>query len=228
FIGFDTVAQMSEEFKVDSKKASFSALVAVIFGGIVYNILNIYTAFGVSSNDLENATWATGQAVSQILGSFALGILAIAMFGAVISGLNGFFMGASRLLFAIIKNEYKDSETSISVNYLVVIVGCLSCIVPFFGRNALIWFVDLSSVGASFAYFITCMAAFKLASTLKYKIYAVLGTLCSLLFLIFLLTPWFDSNIPFVSAICLFVWLGVGIVAYYKLHLSSSRKGIAV
>lgn len=212
FMGFDTVAQMSEEFNVEGKRASMAALIAVIFGAVVYNALNVFTAFGVHSSELENSIWATGEAVFNMLGPVAITVLSIAMLGAVVSGLNGFFMSSSRLILAMYRAK-TDAKMELN-GTIFYLIGAISCLVPFFGRNALFWFVDLASVGASFAYLVTCAAAWKVSQDRFMKFISIIGISVSGLFLLFLLTPFFGSNIPVVSAVCLMIWLALGGLVY--------------
>lgn len=215
FIGFDTVAQLTSESKVSPKMASLMAFIAVVFGALVYNVLNVITAFGISSKDISSSGWATGDAVYNLLGGVALLIIGIAMFGAVLSGLNGFFMSSSRLSIAML-NSSTENRTKAKHKKVIIFVGFIAFIVPFFGRNALFWFVDVSSVGASVAYLVTCFAAYKVCVENKTKVIAILGVFSSLSFLLFLLTPFFNSNIPFVSAKILFIWMVIGGGLYFK------------
>lgn len=227
FIGFDNIAQMSEEYKIKPKSASFAALLAVIAGALVYNALNIITAIGVHSSELSTVTWATGQAVKNIGGNGLLYIVGIAIFVAVISGLNGFFLSSTRLIFAMSSNDSNDSNierTKIIPGWVFLFVGLISCAVPFFGRNALFWFVDLSSVGASFAYLVTCCAAFKLSTNSINKIWYTFGIISSFFFIVFLLTPFFGTNIPSISIYVLFAWLLLGFVAYNSNFYVNKRK----
>ncbi|OCH40313.1 APC family permease [Vibrio cyclitrophicus] len=213
FIGFDTVAQLTSESKVTPKSASLMAFIAVIFGALIYNAINIITAFGISSENISSSGWATGDAVYNLLGGIALLVIGAAMFGAVLSGLNGFFMSSSRLSIAML-NGSKKNVTKEKQSKVIIFIGAVALVVPFFGRNALFWFVDVSSVGASVAYLVTCLAAYKLCLENKMKIITMIGVISSLLFLLFLLTPFFDSNIPNVSAVVLIVWGMLGFVVY--------------
>ena len=92
FIGFDTVAQLAGDHKLGAKTVSRVTLIAIIIGAVIYNGLNLITAFGVNNADLELVSWQTGEAVRSLVGNGLFYLLAVAMFGAVVSGLNGFFI----------------------------------------------------------------------------------------------------------------------------------------
>lgn len=217
FIGFDTVAQLTSESKTNPKTASLMAFIAVVFGALVYNVLNVITAFGVAAEDVNSSGWATGDAVYNLLGGVALLIIGVAMFGAVLSGLNGFFMSSSRLSGAMLKDS-TGNLTPDKNKQVIIFIGFIALIVPFFGRNALFWFVDVSSVGASFAYLLTCLAAYKVSRKMSFKLVSLVGVTASISFLFFLLTPFFNSNIPLVSVYVLLVWSVLGSVLYNKVR----------
>lgn len=220
FIGFDTVAQMAADHKIPVKKVSKITLIAIIFGALIYNGLNLITAFGVNNNELDAVSWQTGEAVQRLVGSGLFYLLAVAMLGAVVSGLNGFFMGSSRLVLSmsddynIGKKIEQNGESVIMPKWIILFVGICSLIVPLFGRNALFWFVDLSSVGASVAYFMTCACAYKIAKLQSTKIISIMGMLVAFAFLVFLLTPFFKSNIAAPSYYALLFWIVFGGIVY--------------
>lgn len=229
FIGFDTVAQLAGDHKLASRTVSRVTLIAIIIGALIYNGLNFITAFGVSHSELEAVSWQTGEAVRSLVGNGLFYLLAVAMFGAVISGLNGFFIGSSRLVLSMSQDydigshpvvDKKADNIQQAVNipkWIILFIGGCSLIVPFLGRNALLWFVDLSSVGASVAYFVTCLCAYKIAESAKGKFISLMGMLVSLAFLVFLLTPFFDSNITAPSYYALIFWCVLGMAVYFML-----------
>ena len=221
FIGFDAVAQLSGDHKVPSKTVSKMTMLAIIFGAIIYNALNIITGLGIGQNQLGESSWATGQSVKYLVGDGIFYFLAIAMFGAVVSGLNGFFISSSRLITSMSSDfNIGVHSTSIQVNDVVIpkwvmyFIGICAMVVPFFGRTALLWFVDLSSVGASVAYFMTCLCAYTIAKSWRDKFISTLGMIVSLAFLIFLLTPIFGSNISRPSYYSLLFWIVLGLIVY--------------
>lgn len=231
FIGFDAVAQLSGDHKVSSKTVSRMTMIAIILGAVIYNLLNIVTAVGLNSEQLTSSSWATGDAVRLLIGNGMFYFLAIAMFGAVVSGLNGFFISSSRLVSSMSSDFSIGSRTTIlqdgSVSiptWVMYFIGVCAMIVPFFGRTALLWFVDLASVGASIAYFMTCLCAYKISFSIKDKFISFIGMIVSLAFLVFLLTPFFDSNISLPSYYSLLFWVIFGIVIYVFASKRLTRK----
>jgi len=222
FIGFDAVAQLSGDHKVPSQTVSKMTMLAIIFGAIIYNALNIITGLGIGQNQLGDSSWATGQSVKYLVGNGIFYFLAVAMFGAVVSGLNGFFISSSRLVTSMssdfdigVHSTYVQFNDVVTPKWVMYFIGICAMVVPFFGRTALLWFVDLSSVGASVAYFMTCLCAYKISTNFKSTIISSIGMIVSLTFLVFLLTPFFESNISTPSYYSLIFWVLLGSIVYF-------------
>ncbi|MCG3862037.1 APC family permease [Psychrobacter sp. Ps5] len=239
FIGFDAVAQLAGDHKISSKAVSRMTMLAIIFGALIYNFLNVITALGINGSQISEYSWATGYSVRGLVGNGVFYFLAIAMFGAVVSGLNGFFISSSRLVTSM-SSDYSiggtsthisgstSSETVYIPKWVMYFICIFAMLVPFFGRTALLWFVDLSSVGASVAYFMTCLCAYKIAKTLGNLVISSIGMCVSLTFLIFLLTPIFDSNISMPSYLSLAFWIVLGLIVYFYIRNRVPNKNINV
>ncbi len=101
-------------------------------------------------------------------------------------------------------------------------------VAPWFGRQALTWVVDMSSIGVTIAYFYTCYTAFSLFKWNKnngfnankhvvspgQKIFALLGMVASIAFLGLLLIPGSPAFLGVESRIALIVWVVLGILFY--------------
>ena len=128
----------------------------------------------------------TGAETQSAFGYIGLGILAIAIIMGIFTGLNGFLMSASRLLFSmgrsgIMPTAFSKLHSKYKTPYVAIIFLAVTLIAPWLGRTALTWIVDMSSTGVSIAYFITCLSAAKLFSFNKestygpvYKTFAIL------------------------------------------------------
>ena len=92
------------------------------------------------------------------------------------------------------------------------------------GDNQGAWFVDLSSVGASVAYFVTCLYAYKIAINNKDLIISTVGMTVFLRFLVFLLTSIFYSNMSLSSYYSLLFWVIFGVVIYMYTNRRQQRN----
>lgn len=240
FVGFDTVPQAAEEFNFSAKKTKFIMVISIVFGAGVYIILNTITAMTLPMgyenwveyiDAIPNLTGLislpTFNAAYILLGNIGVFFLGIAVLAAILSGIGGFYMGTSRLLYSMAKEHvlpewfgrihprYKTPRNAI------LFIMVIALIAPFFGRTALGWIVDMSSLGAAIGYGYTSAAAF--ISAIKDKnigiiVTGIMGTIFSIVFAVLLLVPLhgLSCSLGIESYIALAIWIIVGIVFYFK------------
>ena len=91
--------------------------------------------------------------------------IACAVFGAGCTGINGFFVAASRLLLAmsrgrILPEWFGRIHPRYHTPYnAILFTAALALLTPFAGRSAVGWTVDMSSVGTGIGYLFTCLVA---------------------------------------------------------------------
>ncbi len=239
FVGFDTVPQAAEEFKFSPRKTKFIMIVSILFGGLIYVVLNTITASivpeGYASwveyiNDIGNLngllSLPTFNAAHELLGTAGLVFLGVAVLGAVLSGIVGFYMATSRLLYSMAKkgvlpqwfgNLHGKHKTPSNAIIFIMIIALIA---PFFGRTALGWIVDMSSVGAAVGYGYTSAAALKYAIKDKNKgiiFTGSMGVLLSIVFIVLLLVPisMFNCSLGKESYTCLAIWIVLGLIFYF-------------
>lgn len=239
FVGFDTIPQAAEEFKFSAKKTKVIMVLSILFGAAVYVVLNTVTAavipegYGSWTEYIDSLPNQSGllslptfHAGYQLLGTAGLVFLGVAVLGAILSGIIGFYMATSRLLYSMSKekvipgwfgklhSKYKTPSNAI----LFVLI--IALIAPFFGRTALGWIVDMSSIGAAIGYGYTSLAAFRFAKKEKnvgIMITGIIGAVMGLAFIILLLVPIpiFNCSLGKESYISLIAWIIIGIVFYF-------------
>ncbi|HAT4330548.1 TPA: amino acid permease [Clostridium perfringens] len=210
FIGFDAIPQLSKELNFSKKKAS---RVAVI----------IITALAYSPEQASSLEWAAGSAVLSTLGKGAFFLLIIALTAAVWSGINGFMICSSKLLGSIANYKMLPSKMGkVNKNGVfsnaIIFITIVSLIAPWFGRQAIIWIVDMSSLGASVAYFYVSFIVLKESKNTKDKILAGIGVVISIIFMLLLILPMSPAALSKESLIALIVWCIAGFIAYYKIQ----------
>ena len=87
------------------------------------------------------------------------------------------------------KTFSKLNDNNVPANAILFVMA-ISLIIPFFGRTAVSWIIDVDTVGATIAYCYTSAAAFFLASkenNLLIKITGLIGAVISIVFNLFLL-----------------------------------------
>lgn len=239
FVGFDTIPQAAEEFKFSPQKTKVIMILSILFGAAVYVVLNTVTAMvlpeGYDSwnayiDDIPNQTGLlslpTFHAGYQLLGKIGVVFLGIAVLGAILSGIIGFYMATSRLLYSMSKEKVLPSWFGIlhkrykTPANAIVFILLISLIAPFFGRTALGWIVDMSSIGAAVGYGYTSLSALKFACYEKNKpiiLTGIIGTImaCVFIFLLLVPVPFLNCSLGKESYICLFVWIAIGIIFYF-------------
>ena len=219
FIGFDAIPQLCKEFKFSKKKASTVAVVSLLIGTLIYNLLNIITALAFSPTEAVALDWAAGSAVIQVLGKWAFILIIIALCAAVWSGINGFMICSSKLLGAIARYDLLPSSIGKInnrgvYNNSVKFITIISLIAPWFGREVIIWIVDMSSLGAAIAYFYVSYISFKKVRTKGGKLIGCLGVFISILFMLLLLLPMSPAALGAEPIVALIMWTCLGIIFY--------------
>lgn len=229
FVGFDSIPQAAEEFAFSPKKVTLIMSVAIVFGAAVYVAMNTLTAAAMPWQEMMAAgyDWPTGEAIEIIMGKAGLAFLGIAMVCAVLSGIVGFYMATSRLLMSMSRENALpkwfgtlDAKTKTPKNSIVFIM-LISLTAPWFGREVLVWVVDMSSIGAAIGYGCTCLATFKTLMRNPQdhkpvlKVLSLLGTVLALVFVLLLVVPGMPSYLAFESRVCLIIWCIMGIIFYF-------------
>ena len=229
YVGFDTIPQAAEEFKFSYKKVIGIMVIAILFGSFVYTTNNTVAAAALTNwpDRVMAGEWVLLIAADEMLGVFGKVLIGTAVSCAVLSGIMGFYLASSRLMYSMAKDCYLpgifgklDEKTGAPRN---AIIFCLliSLSGPILGREALGWFVDMSAIGASMGFFFTCLSTYKKMRLDQdgnrfLKTMAVMGIIFSLVFMILQLIPIPGLNgVHFgtESYIMLLVWIFVGLVS---------------
>jgi len=226
YVGFDAIPQAAEEFNFSNRKSLRIMILAILLGGLMYISLNTITAIVVPWKELIDSKpfWATGYAAETLLGQSGLVLLGLALMAAVLTGIIGFYMASSRLIFSLARaNALPNWFSSLHPKYstphhTIVFIMLISLIAPWFGRQVLLWIVDMASIGAAIGYFYTSSSTFLLLyrerSKLKLKWISLVGSILSLCFILLLIVPGLPTFLVIQSRIALFIWILLGILFY--------------
>lgn len=232
FIGFDCIPQSAEEYNFSHKKSTSIMITAVLMAAVLYVAICAVTAVGVEPwQDLlaQRNNWPTGYVVRNTLGLAGIIVLGIAMFCAVVSGMNAFYISTSRLMYAMAKEgslpkwfERLSPKYGTPVN-AILFTMTMSLFAPWFGREILLWIVDMTSVGAAIVFAYTTASAAIIGhrnGSRKYTIFGILGCLFSLFFLSLLIIPGMPGYLSFQSRVVLLVWIAIGFFFYFIIRKS--------
>ena len=232
YVGFDAIPQAAEEFNFSYRKVTLIMVIAIVFGCFVYVSNNTVAAAALENwpDRVMAGEWVVLVAAEELLGSFGKVLIGIGVSCAVLSGIMGFYLASSRLMFSMSRDHYLpewfgkvDEKYGTPKNAMIFCI-IISLSGPILGREALGWFVDMSAIGASIGYFFTSAAT--LVTSRKYgdgtfflKSMAVIGVVFSLIFMVLQLVPIPGlSGVHFgkESYIMLIVWIVIGLVFYAK------------
>lgn len=221
FVGFDAIPQLCKNFKLSPKRASMVAITSLLIGAAIYNILNIITALAYSPEEAMVLEWATGSAVFETLGKVAFLMLIVALCAAVWSGINGFMICSSKLLGGIALHDMLPAQIGHInkdgvFNKAILFITGASLIAPWFGRQVIIWIVDMSSLGAAIAYFYVSLISFRICPSTQGKVFGIIGIMVSILFVLLILLPMSPAFLGKEALILLFLWIGIGVIFYLK------------
>ena len=136
---------------------AFRLMAAAILAGAGMYVVVVVLATGVVLpwRDLVagEPVWATGAAVRVSLGTVGVAILSVAVVLAIFTGIHGFFMASSRLIFSMGRARLLpawfgsiDRARGTPRNALLF-TGAVSLLAPWFGREVIVWVVDMAAVG---------------------------------------------------------------------------------
>ncbi|MCF6094946.1 APC family permease [Microaerobacter geothermalis] len=165
FVGFDVIPQAAEEINLPNKQIGNVLILSVVLAvlwyiGIIYGVGSALTG-----EQMANSSLATADAMSAIFSSpFAAKILIIAGIGGILTSWNAFFIGGSRILYAMAQSKmlpawlgklhpkYKTPSNAI------LLIGILSVLAPLFGRKMLVWLVDAGGVNIVLTYLLVAIS----------------------------------------------------------------------
>jgi amino acid transporter len=232
FIGFDCIPQSAEEYNFSHRKSTFIMISAVLVAAILYIAVCAVTAVGVEPWQQlldSRSAWPTGYVVRNTMGLAGIIVLGVAMFCAVVSGMNAFYISTSRLMYAMAKEgslpkwfEHLSPKYGTPSNAILFTMA-MSLFAPWFGREILLWIVDMTSVGAAIVFAYTTGSAAVIGyrnGSRKYTVFGIVGCLFSLFFLSLLIIPGMPGYLTFQSRVVLFVWILIGVAFYFTIRKS--------
>ncbi|MBR6917220.1 MAG: amino acid permease, partial [Clostridia bacterium] len=181
FVGFESISHSSGEAKFPLKRSFGIMALALLAAGIAYSFLSLsaVTALpeGASSwtdyiNNLDSYSGVAGaptfNSAFSALGTAGSAILGVAALGAIFTGIIGNYIALSRLLTTMSDDGLlsgkigKLDRNNVPKNAIIAILA-VSVILPFFGRTAIGWIVDVTTVGATIAFAFTSAATLRTA-----------------------------------------------------------------
>ena len=250
FVGFESISHSAEEFTFPVRKALAIMAAALICGAAAYSSLTLIAAstlpegFGTWPEYIEalgrldaGESAPVFYAVRTVLGPAGTPVLVITVLGGVLTGLIGNSIAASRLIYAMAKDGMMPrvcarlNRRGVPKNAILLIV-CVSVVIPFLGRTTAGWIVDVTTVGSAIVYAYVSACALRHGRAAGNRLVTVTGLTglgISLVFLLYYLIP----NLLAVSAmgresyLILASWSVIGLILFrfLLLHDRTGRLG---
>jgi len=231
--GFDIIPQVAEEFDFPPTKAFRLIVLAITAAVALYAVMIIATAGPMPWTTLtaEQPVWGTGHAISELFGGLGVLMLTVPLLMGIATGLNGFYVAASRLLLAmgrarIIPQTFASVHPRHKTPHIGIVFSAGVCLIaPWFGREVLLWVVDMSAVGFATGFAFACLAAHKRLRSLRARkngesamsarrLISLSGAIISLTFVALLLVPGSPAALGKESLIALLIWTALGGLFY--------------
>ncbi len=257
FAGFESISQSTEEFRFSTKKALRIMVVALLTAAVAYILLALIGAAALPEGfsdrveylrDLGEQSGLRGMpvfyAISAAAGTPGLIILGVAAAAAIITGLVGNMTAASRMIYSIARDGLipaplgKLNSHGAPENAILLLIA-LALPIPFLGRAAIGWIVDVNTIGVTVAYFFSSAAAFREARRTPrgedgkrkgclYCVTGLLGAAISAGFLLYFLIP-NKSNVADLSTesyLMLLSWSVLGFIVYYLVFRGDKSRRV--
>ncbi len=203
FIGFENISHSSEEFTFPRTKvfSIMAAAVAVAAALYIFVLLMSVSAYPPQYgswleyiNDLGSLSGIEGlpafYAAYRCMGTTGVTLLVTALFGLIATSLIGNTIALSRLLYALAKDSIIHPGFAVVNNRHIPskalwLIMLLSLPVPFLGRTAIGWIVDVTTIGATLIYFLVSASAVKIADIRNDKTERITGRAGAVFMLLF-------------------------------------------
>ncbi len=240
YVGFESVSHSAEELKFKKNKTFIIIIVSVCTAGLAYILLSLlavtalpegYSSWTSYIADLGNLSGAealpTFYAIKKAMGDTGIIILGVTVLGGIITGIIGNMVASSRVLYAISKDDilpkwFSKTNRDGNPSNAILFITLLSMIIPFFGRTAISWIVDVTTIGGIIIYCYTSAAALKEALREKNKgmtVCGLIGVVLSLAFALYFLIPNISpiSTLGTESYFILTLWSILGLIFFRRI-----------
>ena len=167
FIGFDVIPQAAEEINVPLKKIGKIMILSIVLAVVFYALIIFGVGYVMSPADIESSLSGSGlvtaDAMAKAFNSSAMSkVLIVGGMCGIITSWNSFLIGGSRAMYSMAESYmipktfaklHPKHKTPINA---LILIGVLTMLAPFAGRQLLVWISDAGNFACCLAY---CMVA---------------------------------------------------------------------
>ncbi len=167
FIGFDVIPQAAEEIKGSLKKIGFYLVLSVVMAVLFYGLVILAVGYSLNAQEIAEGMKGNGLITAGVLvkafNSKTIGdVVIIGGLCGIVTSWNSFMIGGSRAMYSMADSKMIPAafaklhpKYKTPVNALLLI-GIISALSPFAGRQMLVWISDAGNLGCCLSY---CMVA---------------------------------------------------------------------
>ena len=235
FIGFDVIPQAAEEINVPPKKIGNILILSVVFAVIFYAFVIIAVGFVMNPGDIIASQEATGLVTADAMAAafntkiMAKVIIVGGMCG-IVTSWNSFLLGGSRAMYSMAESYmipkffaklHPKHKTPVNA---LILIGILTMLAPFAGRQMLVCISDAGNFGCCFAY---CMVALSFMILRKkepdmprpykvpcYKFFGTMAVIMSGFMVAMYCIPGSGGNLILQEWLMVLGWSALGVVFY--------------
>jgi len=247
FVGFESISHSAAEAKFPLKRTFPVLVVGVVTAAIAYILLSLMAATALPEGceswweyvrNLGSYSGLAAQpaffAANAALGNAGSALLGVAALCAIFTGLVGHFIALSRLLRALsldgmFSGRMGELDEHGVPRRAILAILCISLVLPFLGRTAISWIVDVTTVGATIAYAFTAASAWRMArreGNRRHTVFALMGLVISVLFALEFLIPNLTSvkTLSTESYLILAAWGILGFLYFRRLLRRDTQR----
>ena len=255
FIGFENISHSAEEFKFEKRRLHKILVISVITTTLLYVFV---TLLSVTAYPPEYESWLdyirnlgnesglralpAFYAASRYLGNAGIVMLSLSLLSLVLTSLIGNMRALSRLFYALSKDDILPERFS-TLNKkqipsrAMILVAAISLVIPFFGRTAIGWIVNITTIGSTLIYGFVSAAAFKSAKQTNDRrtmATGAAGFIIMVIFSVYLLMPglFSDNSLEPETYFLLIAWSVLGFIYFRRIiakdHARRFGKAIIV
>ena len=238
YVGFDVIPQAAEEMNIPFKKIGQILILSVVMAIIWYAMIILGVSLAMNHAEIQGSALVTADAMSKVYNnsSVASKILILGGIAGIITSWNSFYVGGSRAIYSMadcgmlppflakLHPKYKTPCNA------VILIGIITSLAPFLGRNMLTWLSNAGGFSIVASYSIVCLSFLVLrikepnmSRPYKVKRAKLVGfvSICMCIFLEIMYLPGSPSALswPYEWGIIL-GWAALGLVFYIWAALS--------
>ena len=247
FIGFENISNFAEEFDFPLKKAFPVLAVSIISTTLLYCLIFLLSITAYPGkfrswldyiNNLDKLEGLEGlpafYAANRYMGRAGVLILTVTLFCVVLTSLIGNMLALSRLLYSLARDDvmpgfFSALNKAENPGNAILLIVIVSAFIPFLGRTAIGWIVDVTTLGAAIIYGSVSGAAFIEAKRDKKPLCVFtgfLGLLIMIFFAVMLLLPniFSTGSMASESYFLFAIWAIAGMVCFRAVLLNDKKS----